>query len=616
MARLSQETILRLQNMQKSDKFKTLSPETQQRFSSILASEITPEQPTPELAQPFGTFVTGGPSDPFKSKRRGITTTGDLILKTIGDPGIERLAEKGEQFRRKVVAPAAKLISTRFLGLPEAILRKVDPETAERLFPEPIGTTEKVLQFGGEAAGFAKGLALKAGTGIVNMLSKLGLKKGTRLAQAIELGTAAGIQTPEGEDIIAPGKRVGAAVIGTTIGAVLPRVKAPKPKTAIPTKKQKAAGKLVNVLIRPNQKQFSYGKDPGTAVAMEGIVANNLDDLTIKISDRTNDVGAKIINHLRQFENTTAIDFKGALNPLNVALARASKAPQTNKALINRIQNAKNDLLSLIPEQKIVKESITTGKIIEEIIPKGKGLIVPGEITISQIPKRIGERIKRIGEPKKLLPGQKIPKEVKEDFITIEAFLTKKEIRTNIVTPLKAFEIKQTIGDITKWTADHTEDTVINGALKKVYGNVKGAMNSEIPGLAPLNERYANLITAKVASQSQSLAAGKRAALGFSDTVAGVSGALLSIAKTGADAPLDAIPIILTTASFTLINKAMRSTAVKTRLASWLAKQPKSKINALMERSPALKQTIDKSFGSVDNLIKGVGLTVGEGVKQ
>lgn len=116
-----------------------------------------------------------------------------------------------------------------------------------------------------------------------------------------------------------------------------------------------AGGKVINSLIKPLLKDFSYGKNPGNAVAQAGITANSLDELAQKITVVRQQAGDEIAQKVAQ--NTNKFDATTALNSLDEALDTAFKAPKTNAPIIARIQNLKDDLLKVnengIPTRKL-----------------------------------------------------------------------------------------------------------------------------------------------------------------------------------------------------------------------------------------------------------------------
>jgi hypothetical protein len=121
---------------------------------------------------------------------------------------------------------------------------------------------------------------------------------------------------------------------------------ASKVNAAIPGARLKASERIVNSLIKPLLKDFSYGKNPGRGVAREGLVFNNLEEGFVKISERLNSIG-KQMDSVAQTHKNEVLDLSGALNPIDEAIARANFAPRVNANLISRLEDAKKDLLQM-----------------------------------------------------------------------------------------------------------------------------------------------------------------------------------------------------------------------------------------------------------------------------
>jgi hypothetical protein len=147
------------------------------------------------------------------------------------------------------------------------------------------------------------------------------------------------------------------------------------------------SGRLVNSLIKPSKLQFAFGKNPGNAVAKEGIVATNLEDLGQKILEKRTEAGSAIgtITSSPKYA-TVKIDASDAFAPLDDAIAQAEKNPRTNSAIINRLKDIKADLL---------KESVDeTGKVAYGRPLRGLSL----EDTI-KTKQEVGELTKFTGNP-------------------------------------------------------------------------------------------------------------------------------------------------------------------------------------------------------------------------
>ena len=87
------------------------------------------------------------------------------------------------------------------------------------------------------------------------------------------------------------------ALFTAGIGAAFPAAGAATKTFTEPVRqvlKTKVPSKIINSLIKPPKKAFSFGRDPGGAVAKEGIVANSLDDLFSKIKIKKKEIGGQI----------------------------------------------------------------------------------------------------------------------------------------------------------------------------------------------------------------------------------------------------------------------------------------------------------------------------------
>jgi len=105
------------------------------------------------------------------------------------------------------------------------------------------------------------------------------------------------------------------------------------------------APRIVNSLIKPLAKDLSYGKNPGRAIAEEGITASSLEDLVQKIGARKNEIGQEIRDIISSVKDKV-INASKSVSPIDEALSNAGKSPQTNQALISRLEALKSDLFN------------------------------------------------------------------------------------------------------------------------------------------------------------------------------------------------------------------------------------------------------------------------------
>lgn len=291
------------------------------------------------------------------------------------------------------------------------------------------------------------------------------------------------------------------------------------------------ADKLINSLIKPLLKDFSYGKNPGRAVAEEGITATSIEELGGKIAKRRQEIGQEIGSKLKQ--NKTRVSISAAVQPLDEALAVANKTPRTNAALIERLKNAREDILGITTD--------ATGK----------------TTTTRQL----------------------------DDIALIDAL-----------------EVKKMVGDITKFTGNASDDQIVNAALKRVYGNIKGAINKAAPDVVPLNEKYADLTSAEIAAKYRDKIEARQDLTSFGTKTAGVAGALTAAIATGDGLSLKTAAAGLGAAG---LAAALGSTAVKTNLAKLLAGKSSQEINVLFKDVPEIWRAIKKVLPQALKSTKG-----------
>jgi len=378
-----------------------------------------------------------------------------------------------------------------------------------------IGRGFETVAFGIPVSKVAKGASVIARTfGASAKVAKPLGKIGAGVGQGYLFDVAAGLQSGEGAEAFKPG-------LGTVIGGALPV--AGIAKDAVSKSVRSGAPRIVNSLIKPLKKDFSYGKNPGRAVAEEGIVANNMDDLLDRITERRQSIGEKIGSKLST--SSKKVNLSGFTAPLDDAISVANKAPRTNATLISRLESLKSDIL-------------------------GEVVNAEGEITMTR--------------------------------------------KLSGISPNEALEIKKLIGDLTKFTGNASDDGMVNKALKQLYGKVKEKINRAVPGVAQLNEKYADLTSAQIATKYRNEIIQRQNLIGFGPRTAGITAALITAISTGGSA----IPSILVGLSAAGLDKVIGSTAVKTRIASLLAKQTSVQRTAFMKAiesaSPAVKDALQK----------------------
>lgn len=315
---------------------------------------------------------------------------------------------------------------------------------------------------------------------------------------------------------------------------------------------KETAPKLINSLIKPLGKDFSYGKNPGRAVSDEGIVANSWDELISKIHDRRNSVGSQlekvanqldtppILPRLGQRGLRKALSLEDMLNPINVAIKEAEKTPRTNSSLLQRLQDVKRDILGVT-----------------------------------------------------LKDGQEV------------ATRDLKNLSFN-----EALEIKRLIGDLTKWTGNVSDDKAVNGVLKRVYGVAKETLTGQAEKQGKgaewrkLSEKYADLTSAEVAAKYKDVLLQRQDLVSLKGHLGAATAVITTIMSGGT-----ALPVVLAGVGGAALDKALGSVVVKTRIAAWLAKESPSVLEKFFANNPNVAKSIYKAFHgenkSLDDLVKG-----------
>lgn len=378
----------------------------------------------------------------------------------------------------------------------------------------PRTTSESVGKFVGDVAQFAipGGAAAKATKG-AGVLTKMAAAGGTdAVVQSVQQGG------------------VNRASLDTAIlGAVFPALGKLKEGAKL-TIGSNAGARVINSIIKPVTKQFSYGKNPGRAVAALGIKASSLEDLAEGIATGRKNAGAALGVAAKQVPTTVKINAEGALSSFDDAIRKA--VANNDQPLLNRLAEARDAIVQT--------RTLTNGK----IVPTGTRLL---------------------------------------DNLTYE----------------QGVELKKKIGDITKWTGQKTEDETVNGALTRAYGALKGQMDDAVrkvnpkmaDGLKKLNEQYADLTSADIATRHRDALA-QKANLVSMPIKFGVGAGLASTILTGGAIT----PAILVGLGAAGLEKALSTVAVKTRVASWLANTPPEVLQSMWKQAPWLRSTLQASL--------------------
>jgi len=314
---------------------------------------------------------------------------------------------------------------------------------------------------------------------------------------------------------------------GTVGGATIPLAIGAVEAGAAITKD--LAPRLINSLIKPKMADFSYGKDPGRTVAKMGITGNNLEDFSKNLGDAKTQVGTQIGDIYKSPANADLkIDASGEISKIDKAIADAAKGGKENQGIVNTLQNTKDAILY---EHRVNADGV----------------------------------IERVGTTPRDLSA---------------------------LSPQEAFDLKKTVAEQTKFTGKPSDDKTVNSVLKNIYGGLKTKLNNTVgvnnPEITDLNQKYADLTSAQIATANRDAIMKKAnlmTAIPYSKPISAGIAAGSAILATGG-AALPAVMVGLTGAG---LEKAMETTAVRTRVAAWLGKESPSVIQKVLEQNPGLK---------------------------
>jgi hypothetical protein len=195
---------------------------------------------------------------------------------------------------------------------------------------------------------------------------------------AATLGGAAAEGAAAGATTLAQGE--GDPVVSTLVGFGVPAAWA----ASAPVRQVMSAyipSRLINSLIKPQDKYFSFGKDPGGAVAKEGIVETSLSGLVEKIGAKKNQIGQQI----DQWLSMKAVA-KKKIDPLSIVLNETTKARNAATGITgNQGMVARMDSLETALQNTIAK------------ISGGTGDLTPLQAT--QLKREIGEQVVFVEDP-------------------------------------------------------------------------------------------------------------------------------------------------------------------------------------------------------------------------
>lgn len=383
--------------------------------------------------------------------------------------------------------------------------------------------------------------ALTGGTGsIAKNLGLAGVKNfGARVVENAALGV--GFQASQNlADKKGVTDNLGTAAI---VGGALPVLgtAGSKVKQAIQNRAMPEAERVINSLIKPLEKDFAYGKNPARGILNEGIVANNFNELTEKVSGKISQVGQEIGGVGQQLEQSgVTLNLRPALAPIDEAIQVAAK--NNNPTLFNSLQNVKVALT----------HALTVGE------ERGVPVIVKGEA-------------------RNLISA---------GYNEAKQFLAD-------------------IAEHTRFTGNPSDDKALNMATKKAYGIAREAMNQGADVVDPilgtqirnLNERYADLLSARSAINHRDIVLRRQNLVSLAQRFAlpvAIATTVIGGAATGNWSA--AVKILLAEIAVA----GLGSTASKTRIAQFLSRLAPEERAGIFTSAPVLKNLYERLTGQVE----------------
>lgn len=389
---------------------------------------------------------------------------------------------------------------------------------------EQLALNTPAEKVGGIASDLATFIAPGVGVTKVAKGAQAAVAGASTASKVLGLGARAAVEgIGSGATTLAQEGDTKSAIDSAIIGAAFPLAGAAFKKGLGLTEKaaKSFAPRLVNSLIKPLAKDLSYGKNPGRAVAEEGIVARSLDELGTKINETLTKRNAELANKLKS-ASKIKLNLANVLTPIDDAIEAAKAAPRTNSQILSRLEAVKNDILGVQIDE--------TGKEVATRILKG-------------------------------------------------------------VSPEQARELKQLVGELTRFTGAASDDKAVNLALKRVYGQIKQSINDAVPGVANLNERIADLVSAKVATEYRDKILERQNLIKIGEGAVGLGAGTLTAYQTGD--PIQSVAAGLGAAG---IRRALGSPAFKTAFAAKLAALEGPARTSLFADFPWLKAIVIESF--------------------
>ena len=246
---------------------------------------------------------------------------------------------------------------------------------------------------------------------------------------------------------------------------------------------QKAAERVVSSKIKPRNADYLFGKNPERAVVNEGIVAPSIKALHEEIVAKKDEVGRMyepILNSPENASKKITVPLSDVIGPLDKSFTELAANTETNMPYMKNLLSKSRDLLMIRDEYGNIVRS-------PNIIRNMGGDVVRTDTG---------------------------------DTIGIRHFRD--------MTPTQVNDLKKQIYQITNYATDDTSAgrksaDIANSALRQSANNVKNILNKNVPEIAPINERYADLVGAEKAARHRARIVGRSDIFSLSSDIAGAS---------------------------------------------------------------------------------------------
>ena len=341
-------------------------------------TQTTTAQPKkPNIFQRAGDFMAKdvfGQIQDSQLPEDGLDSVGaGLFQATLGSKGLAGIAQLpgrvlGEKGRIKDETALSEAISSEAnntANLQKLLQKETDPvrkAKLQKIVSENTAQREQIMgvQKGlsemsatpEKALGTTANAALTAISFAKPSLFGTSLKGSSAYVSALSGGYQVADNLLRGE---APNKGVPSAMF---IGALMPgafRMSGKVLSTPMNLLTQKLPSKMINTLIRPPEKAFRFSRNPGLTVAREGIVGNNLDDLSRGISSRISEHMGKLETAVKN--NYDIVDGSDILPVINQFKSKAISLGAEGQPLVNRLQNLQDLITHTF---KLTKDDIIT----------------------------------------------------------------------------------------------------------------------------------------------------------------------------------------------------------------------------------------------------------------